>query len=208
MRSVVRHRDTPDLARRQVDLEDGSRRPSVSHGTHGVPRPVARQYAAPSGSPGDTPRSGMGLATGADNVRHRRIAGPGLVGDGPGACRTRSRHGPAPGPSGTRRRGHLVRRRGRGGLRSPPAGGHRPVACRPPAHGSADGRWVATYNGECYNTAELRAALPDGGRGLRGHCDTEVVVEAVAAWGLRPTWSGSMRCSPWPCGTAGTASCT
>ena len=26
-------------------------------------------------------RAGMGLATGADNVRHRRIAGPGLVGD-------------------------------------------------------------------------------------------------------------------------------
>ena len=58
--------------------------------------------------------------------------------------------------------------------------GHQPMV-------SADGRWVAAYNGECYNAAELRAALPDGGRGLRGHCDTEVVVEAVAAWGLRPT---------------------
>ena len=58
--------------------------------------------------------------------------------------------------------------------------GHQPMV-------SADGRWVATYNGECYNAAELRAALPDGGRGLRGHCDTEVVVEAVASWGLRPT---------------------
>ena len=58
--------------------------------------------------------------------------------------------------------------------------GHQPMV-------SADGRWVATYNGECYNSAELRAALPDGGRGLKGHCDTEVVVEAVAAWGLRPT---------------------
>jgi asparagine synthase (glutamine-hydrolysing) len=58
--------------------------------------------------------------------------------------------------------------------------GHQPMV-------SADGRWVATYNGECYNAAELRAALPDGGRGLRGHCDTEVVLEAVAAWGLRPT---------------------
>ncbi len=58
--------------------------------------------------------------------------------------------------------------------------GHQPMV-------SADGRWVAVYNGECYNAAELRAALPDRGRGLRGHCDTEVVVEAVAAWGLRPT---------------------
>jgi asparagine synthase (glutamine-hydrolysing) len=58
--------------------------------------------------------------------------------------------------------------------------GHQPMV-------SADGRWVAAYNGECYNTAELRAALPDRGRGLRGHCDAEVVLEAVAAWGLRAT---------------------
>lgn len=50
---------------------------------------------------------------------------------------------------------------------------------------SADGRWVITYNGECYNAPEIRSSLPGGGRHLRGHCDTEVVVEAVAAWGLR-----------------------
>lgn len=55
--------------------------------------------------------------------------------------------------------------------------GHQPMV-------SADGRWVIGYNGECYNAPELRAALPGGGTGLRGHCDTEVVVEAVAAWGL------------------------
>jgi asparagine synthase (glutamine-hydrolysing) len=55
--------------------------------------------------------------------------------------------------------------------------GHQPMA-------SAHGRWVACYNGECYNAPELRAQLPGGGRNLRGHCDTEVVVEAVAAWGL------------------------
>lgn len=50
---------------------------------------------------------------------------------------------------------------------------------------SADGRWVLSYNGECYNAPDLRSLLPEGGRGLRGHCDTEVVVEAVASWGLR-----------------------
>ncbi len=55
--------------------------------------------------------------------------------------------------------------------------GHQPMV-------SADGRWVASYNGECYNAGELRSELPGGGAGLRGHCDTEVVVEAVAAWGL------------------------
>ena len=58
--------------------------------------------------------------------------------------------------------------------------GHQPMV-------SADGRWVASYNGECYNADQLRATLPDRGRALKGHCDTEVVVEAVAAWGLRPT---------------------
>ena len=79
--------------------------------------------------------------------------------------------------------------------------GHQPMV-------SADGRWVAAYNGECYNAAELRAALPDGGRGLRA--------TATPRWWWR-RWppgacarlsSGSMPCSPWPCGTAGTASCT
>jgi asparagine synthase (glutamine-hydrolysing) len=56
--------------------------------------------------------------------------------------------------------------------------GHQPMV-------SADGRWVISYNGECYNSAELRACLPDGGRNLRGRCDTEVLVEAIAAWGLQ-----------------------
>ena len=54
--------------------------------------------------------------------------------------------------------------------------GHQPMV-------SADGRWVVSYNGECYNAAEIRSRLPGRGRVLRGHCDTEVVVEAVSAWG-------------------------
>ncbi|HWG74694.1 MAG TPA: asparagine synthase (glutamine-hydrolyzing) [Acidimicrobiales bacterium] len=58
--------------------------------------------------------------------------------------------------------------------------GHQPMV-------SADGRWVIAYNGECYNAAELGAALAAEGTRLRGRCDTEVVVEAVAAWGLRAT---------------------
>jgi asparagine synthase (glutamine-hydrolysing) len=49
---------------------------------------------------------------------------------------------------------------------------------------SADGRWVVTYNGECYNAADLQQLLIASGVQFRGHCDTEVVVEAVAAWGL------------------------
>lgn len=50
---------------------------------------------------------------------------------------------------------------------------------------SRDGRWAIVYNGEVYNAAELRAALPDHGRGLRGHSDTEVMLETIAARGIR-----------------------
>ena len=49
---------------------------------------------------------------------------------------------------------------------------------------SADGRWVIAYNGEVYNWPALRAALESSGTRLRGHCDTEVLVEAVSLWGV------------------------
>ncbi len=49
---------------------------------------------------------------------------------------------------------------------------------------SSDGRYVIAYNGEVYNFPELRAELEAGGVAFRGSCDTEVVVEAIAAWGL------------------------
>lgn len=51
-----------------------------------------------------------------------------------------------------------------------------------PMH-SADGRWVVAYNGELYNDPELRAELQQLGVRFRGHCDTETLVEAFAAWG-------------------------
>ncbi len=52
---------------------------------------------------------------------------------------------------------------------------------------SADGRWVFTYNGEIYNHRELAADLQVAGVKLRGHSDTEVLVEAIARWGLDAT---------------------
>ena len=47
---------------------------------------------------------------------------------------------------------------------------------------SRDGRWVLAFNGEIYNHAALRAKLPDPGT-LQGTSDTEVLLEAAAAWG-------------------------
>jgi asparagine synthase (glutamine-hydrolysing) len=57
-----------------------------------------------------------------------------------------------------------------------------------PMH-SADGRWVTIYNGELYNTEDLRAEIIRGGHVVkwRGHSDTEVILEALSIWGLRRT---------------------
>lgn len=52
---------------------------------------------------------------------------------------------------------------------------------------SADGRWVLTYNGEIYDHEELGRDLTAAGVRLRGHSDTEMLLEAVARWGLIPT---------------------
>jgi asparagine synthase (glutamine-hydrolysing) len=62
----------------------------------------------------------------------------------------------------------------------PSPAGHQPMT-------SSCGRWVLTYNGEIYNHAELRDELSASGRGFRGHSDTEVLVEACAAWGVEAT---------------------
>ena len=49
---------------------------------------------------------------------------------------------------------------------------------------SASGRYVLSYNGELYNTAELRASLEANGVSFRGLSDTEVLLEACATWGI------------------------
>jgi asparagine synthase (glutamine-hydrolysing) len=58
--------------------------------------------------------------------------------------------------------------------------GHQPMT-------SSCGRWVLTYNGEIYNHTELRDELSGLGRPFRGHSDTEVLLEACAAWGVEAT---------------------
>jgi asparagine synthase (glutamine-hydrolysing) len=49
---------------------------------------------------------------------------------------------------------------------------------------SSCGRFVISFNGEVYNFNALRPELEALGRRFRGHCDTEVIVEAVAQWGV------------------------
>lgn len=52
---------------------------------------------------------------------------------------------------------------------------------------SSCGRFVLSYNGEVFNAPDLRTELRAAGRSFRGHSDTEVIVEGIAAWGMRPT---------------------
>src|SRR5436190_4579047 len=47
-----------------------------------------------------------------------------------------------------------------------------------------DGRWTITYNGELYNYAELKALLRSLGVRFHSASDTEVLLQAVAYWGL------------------------
>jgi asparagine synthase (glutamine-hydrolysing) len=59
--------------------------------------------------------------------------------------------------------------------------GHQPMESR-------SGRYVLAFNGEVYNFQDLRRELESAsGRGAipwRGHSDTEVMLEAIAAWGF------------------------
>ncbi len=55
--------------------------------------------------------------------------------------------------------------------------GHQPMI-------SHCGRWVMVYNGETYSNQELRPLLEARGIAFHGHSDTEVMIEAIAAWGI------------------------
>ena len=60
--------------------------------------------------------------------------------------------------------------------------GHQPMS-------SVCGRFVIIFNGEIYNHGELRAQLEEEGIVCpwRGHSDTETLLAAVVAWGLKKT---------------------
>ena len=61
-----------------------------------------------------------------------------------------------------------------------PAGGHQPMCLE-----WAGEKYIITYNGELYNTAELRRELTVLGHRFRTNSDTEVVLTAYAQWGAK-----------------------
>jgi asparagine synthase (glutamine-hydrolysing) len=65
--------------------------------------------------------------------------------------------------------------------------GHQPMVC-------ASGRYWITFNGEIYNHDTLRADLERSGAAgaWRGHSDTETLLAAIEAWGLRRTLERSV----------------
>lgn len=70
--------------------------------------------------------------------------------------------------------------------------GHQPM-------GTADGRLWLVFNGEIYNTPELRSALEAEECRFRSHSDTEVILEGFARWGdaLWPRLEGIFACALW-----------
>lgn len=59
-----------------------------------------------------------------------------------------------------------------------PEGGHQPMLLQ-----WGEEKYVLVYNGELYNTEEIRSELLRLGHCFQGHSDTEVVLHAYAQWG-------------------------
>ena len=60
--------------------------------------------------------------------------------------------------------------------------GHQPMS-------AGEGAPLISYNGELYNFRELRAELEAAGVRFRGRSDTEMLLEAIARWGVEKALS-------------------
>jgi asparagine synthase (glutamine-hydrolysing) len=62
-----------------------------------------------------------------------------------------------------------------------------------------DGRWTITYNGELYNFAEIKTQLSALGERFVSTSDTEVMLKALARWGLAavPKFNGMFAAAVW-----------
>ncbi len=59
-----------------------------------------------------------------------------------------------------------------------PEGGKQPMICK-----YLGNTYVITYNGQIYNTKEVRKTLEESGFTFEGHCDTEVLLKAFIYYG-------------------------
>ena len=57
--------------------------------------------------------------------------------------------------------------------------------CQPMVLEQGGEKYILVYNGELYNTAELRTQLEQEGTVFQTHCDTEVLLQSYVHWGPR-----------------------
>lgn len=79
---------------------------------------------------------------------------------------------------------------------------HTRLAILDPEHGAQPmsfGDWVISFNGEIYNYRELKTELEALGLDFHSHCDTEVLLKAVATWGQSAfeKFNGEWACLLW-----------